>query len=77
MPGVWVEYSVENSTASIVDDETHSNFITGSLLTIMLVILLQDHKKKCEKEGKYMEARTAAKRLHDLKVFRACVSRMK
>eukprot|EP00959_Pyramimonas_sp_CCMP1952_P289644 6057802-Pyramimonas_sp.AAC.1 len=28
----------------------------------------QDHKKKCEKEGKYMEARTAAKRLHDLKV---------
>lgn len=29
---------------------------------------LEEHKKKCEREGKYMEARTAAKRLHDLKV---------
>lgn len=29
---------------------------------------LEEHRKKCEKEGKYMEARVAAKRLNDLKV---------
>ena len=29
---------------------------------------LEEHRRKCEKEGKYMEARVATKRLHDLKV---------
>jgi hypothetical protein len=29
---------------------------------------VQEHKKKCEKDGKYKEARTAAKRLADLKM---------
>jgi hypothetical protein len=38
----------------ITDDEAVLSFMRA----------LEDHKKKCEREGKYMEARTAAKRLH-------------
>mmetsp|Transcript_22486 Transcript_22486/g.31277 ORF Transcript_22486/g.31277 Transcript_22486/m.31277 type:complete len:407 (-) Transcript_22486:103-1323(-) len=42
--------------------------ITEDEAVLSFMRALEDHKKKCEKEGKYMEARTAAKRLHDLKL---------
>lgn len=42
--------------------------ITEDEAVLSFMRALEEHKKKCEKEGKYMEARTAAKRLHDLKL---------
>uniref|UniRef100_A0A7S0R1E2 Uncharacterized protein n=1 Tax=Pyramimonas obovata TaxID=1411642 RepID=A0A7S0R1E2_9CHLO len=45
-----------------------SGNITEDEAVLSFMRALEDHKKKCEKEGKYMEARTAAKRLHDLKL---------
>ncbi|KAK3232610.1 hypothetical protein CYMTET_57041 [Cymbomonas tetramitiformis] len=42
--------------------------ITEDEAVLSFMRALEEHKKKCEREGKYMEARTAAKRLHDLKL---------
>jgi len=45
-------------SGNITEDEAVLGFLRA----------LEEHRKKCEKEGKYMEARVAAKRLNDLKV---------
>mmetsp|Transcript_2626 Transcript_2626/g.2928 ORF Transcript_2626/g.2928 Transcript_2626/m.2928 type:complete len:413 (-) Transcript_2626:786-2024(-) len=42
--------------------------ITEDEAVLSFLRALEEHKKKCEREGKYMEARTAAQRLHDLKL---------
>ena len=34
-----------------------------------MIKALEEHKKKCENEGNYMEARAAAQRLNGVKVF--------
>ena len=52
---------------------TRRNYLENGNLTEDEAVLsfmraLEEHKKKCEKEGKYKEARTAAKRLADLKM---------
>jgi len=52
---------------------TRRNYLENGNLTEDEAVLsfmraLEEHKKKCEKDGKYKEARTAAKRLADLKM---------
>lgn len=42
--------------------------LTEDEAVLGFVRALEEHRRKCEKEGKYMEARVATKRLHDLKV---------
>ena len=42
--------------------------LTEDEAVLGFVRALEEHRRKCEKEGKYTEARVATKRLHDLKV---------
>lgn len=63
----------ENNTGKAKQVGTRRNYLEHGHITEDEAVLsfmraLEEHRKKCEKEGKYMEARTASKRLHDLKV---------
>jgi len=63
----------ENNTGKAKQVGTRRNYLEHGHITEDEAVLsfmraLEEHRKKCEKEGKYMEARTASKRLHDLKL---------
>ena len=44
-----------------------NGYVTDDVAVLNFLTALEAHRKKCEKEGKYMEARQAARRLRELK----------
>lgn len=72
--------SLANSTNKYTITARRTYLETGHLKTDDAVLnfldALEDHKKQCEQEGKYMEARAAAKRIATLKVRPSCSARL-
>lgn len=59
----------KNLIKYVIPSKTQLHFTLQLLKVLEVIRALEEHKKKCENEGNYMEARAAAQRLNGVKVF--------